>query len=105
MDGGLFCHSHGKHILQNIIIKEAARFYGVVDTGEVLVDNAACAYVEVPYFGIAHLAFRQTDSPVMGQQGRKGITALPVVHIRSFGHMYGIGLSQRACSPAIKDSQ
>ena len=49
----------GEKIIENRIFGKAAVLKGNVDAGHVLVNNSARAYIEVPDFRIAHIAFWQ----------------------------------------------
>ena len=46
---------------QRRIASQFTIFDGLVDAADVLIDNPACAQVEVAYFGVAHLTRHETD--------------------------------------------
>ena len=55
----LLCVSAGCQ--QSLILKEIAVLNLFRNSGKLLVHDAPCAHVQVPYLGISHLSVRQTD--------------------------------------------
>ena len=49
------------NFLEDRITVESAILNGEIDAGELLIDDATCAEIEMSYFRIPHLAFGQAD--------------------------------------------
>lgn len=57
---GCFGASHRSN--QRFVLEEFPITDRLIDAGQILVYDPACADVKVPYFRVAHLSFRQTYS-------------------------------------------
>ena len=90
---------------QRLVFEKIPGFNGPVDSGEILIDDAACADVEMPHLGIAHLPNRQTHRAVVGDQGRGGPGGLPAVHVGRAGKMDGVAFPRFPNPPAVENSQ
>ena len=71
----------------------------LVDPGDPLVDDEPGADVEVPDFGIAHLALGQTNALAGGQQGRMRIVGEEAVEDRGVRQGYGVARSRQEQCP------
>ena len=63
----------GDGVLECLNFEEGPVADGEADAGEVLVDDAPGADVEVPHFAVAHLAFGQAHGLTVGGQGGVGM--------------------------------
>ena len=58
MQGLVVCLCTMHRVQKRGIFKEVAILDGFGDAGQLLIHHAACADVQMPYLGIAHLPFR-----------------------------------------------
>ena len=89
--------------LQHRVGCKFSALYSAVDAQQVLVHHAACAYVHVSHFGVAHLAFGQAYEFTVGAQGGVGVLAEQGVHHRGVGHVDGVGVVGGAIAPTVED--
>ncbi|MNE94019.1 hypothetical protein D3C80_1919360 [compost metagenome] len=84
---------------QRFVLKELTVTDRLVNTGQILVYDPACADVKVSYFRVAHLSFRQTYSFAAG--GKRSVRILlQVTVIIGF-----IGLGNRVAFIRIPQSE
>ncbi len=76
-----------------------------VDAGDVHVDDAAGADVEVADLAVAHLAFGKADERAAGVDERVGIFAQQAVIGGLAGERDGVGFGFGAVSPAVEDDE
>ena len=76
-----------------------------VDAGDVHVNDAAGADVEMPNFAVAHLPFGQADRRPAGLNQRVGIFAQQAVVVGLARERDGVGFGFGAVSPAVEDDE
>ena len=76
-----------------------------VDAGDIHVDDASGADVQVPDFAVAHLPVRQSDEAPAGVNQRVRILGEQLVIVRLARQRNGIGIRGRSITPAIEDDQ
>src|SRR5258708_37537369 len=76
-----------------------------VDAGDVHVNDAAGANVEMPDFAVAHLSFRKADERSAGMNERGGIFAQQTVVGGLARERDGVGFGLGAVSPAVEDDE
>ena len=76
-----------------------------LDAGDVHVDDAAGADVEMADFAVAHLPVGQADEVAAGLNQRVGIFAQQPVVGGLAGQRDGIGLGLGAIAPAVENDQ
>ena len=76
-----------------------------VDAGDVHVDDAARADVEMADFAVAHLAVGQADEVIGGMEQGVGKLGEQLVVGGLAGQRNGVGLGLRPVAPAIEDGQ
>ena len=84
---------------------EAAVLDGQVDLGQILVDHAPGADVQMAHFRIAHLTFGQADVELGGVDERVRILFPEFVPVRLAGVGDGIEIGILAIAEAIQDEQ
>ena len=94
---------HGLH--QHGVAVEIAFFDHQVDLGDVHVNDAASADVQVPHFAVAHLSLRQADKASAGVDERVGILGEQAVIVGLARQGNGIGLGGRRVTPAIENDE
>ena len=94
-----------KNPSQRFIFEELPDFNGPVDPGEILVDDATGADIEMPHLGVAHLPLRQSYRAIVGNQGGGGLSCLPTVHVGRSGKMDRVALPRLPNPPAIENGQ
>ncbi|MNO83118.1 hypothetical protein D3C76_744110 [compost metagenome] len=67
---------------QCFIIEEFALSDRFIDTSQILVYNPSCTNIQVPYFRVAHLAFRKTNSFTTSSKGSVRILFQVTVIVR-----------------------
>ncbi len=90
---------------QRLVFEEAAVGDGVVDPGQVLLDDRAGAEVEVADLRVAHLPVGEPDVAALGGELRVRVTLPEAVEDRRLGEgdrVAGAGLGQ---APAVEDDQ
>ena len=86
-----------------LVLEEIAILDCLGNTGEFLIDNAACAHIHVAYFGVAHLAVRKTYCHTCCIAFLERAGSFQLVHNRRICHRYGIMLNCVAESVTIED--
>ena len=84
---------------------ETAFFNHQVDLGDVHVNDAPRADVQVPDFAVAHLPLRQADEASAGVDESVGILGEQAVIIWFAGESNGVGFGGRRITPAIKNDK
>src|SRR5690606_27350744 len=78
---------------------------GLVDPGQVLIDDAASPQIHVAHLGVAHLPFRQPDGGTGGRDQR--VWAIPPqgIPVRRMSSVDGVVLAFVPMTPAIENKQ
>ncbi len=69
----------GKGVLQNTIAFQFAIGNGLINPGEVLINDPAGSKIKVANLGVPHLSLRQPDVHAAGAQSRPGIIAIQMI--------------------------
>ena len=84
------------------IFKEIAVLDFLGDTGKILINDAACAHVQVSYLGIAHLSVGKSDKHTRSIASLKGIFLHETVHNGSLGESNRIALGPVVKAVSVK---
>ena len=101
----------GKSGFQHGVFPHGTIFDGIIHPAEVLKDNAARAQVQVPYFGIAHLAVRKAHVLPGSAQQAVGIVGKEVISKRGISQNSGVTVffrdirPQRIAAPAVANNK
>ena len=76
-----------------------------IDAGDIHVNDAPGADVQVPDFAVAHLPVRQSDEAPAGVNQRVRILGEQLVIVRLARQRNGVGIRRRSITPAIEDDQ
>jgi hypothetical protein len=87
------------------VLEEAAVGDRVVDPGQVLLDDRSRTEVEVPHFGVAHLAVGQADIAPAGRQRRVWATLPEIVEDRRRGQADRVSRAGRRQAPAVEHDE
>jgi hypothetical protein len=68
-----------KGVLQNMIPFQFAIGDGLINPGEVLINDPASSEIKVANLGVTHLSFRQANVHAAGAQSRPGIIAIQTI--------------------------
>jgi hypothetical protein len=71
-------------LFQNRVTRQLTVLNRFVDPGKVLIDDAACAEIQMADFGISHLTIGETDIHTTGAQAAAGVGLIEVVVERRF---------------------
>ncbi len=93
-----------ENFLEDRIMVESAILNGEVDAGELLIDDATCAEIEMSYFGIPHLAFRQADLESTRLESRLGVSDVELIMHWGRGQEGGVSLECGPLPPGRIDS-
>ncbi len=94
---------HG--IEQHRVGEELAILDHEIDLGDVHVDDAAGAHVEMADFAVAHLPGRQSDEASAGVDQRVGKFGQQLVVVRLARQRDGVSVGRRSVAPAIEDDE
>jgi hypothetical protein len=81
-----------ENFLKDRVTIESAILNGEIDAGEFLIDDATCAEIEMSYFGISHLAFRQADLESARLEPGLGVGGVELIMHRGRGQKGGVSL-------------
>ncbi len=95
----------GQRLGENGIVVEGAVLDALGDAGQVLVDDAAGADIQVAHLGVAHLAVGQADIRAGGAELRHRVIAAQGVEARRLGQAGGIVLAGGFDTPPVEDDQ
>ena len=90
---------------QNLMGEERAALDQLVDTGNVHLDNASGADIEMPDFAAAHLPLGQADERAVGADQRVRIVLPQPIEVGLARHLDGVVLRVRIMSPTIHDGE
>ena len=90
---------------QNRVRKQFSVLDHQIDAGDVHVNDAASADVEMADFAVTHLSFRQPNVRATGVNQGVGILAQQAVISRLARERDGVGFGFGAVSPAVEDGQ
>ena len=88
---------------QGGIFKEVAVLDGLGDLGQILIDDAPRAHVEVSDFGVAHLPVGEPDGEPARAQRRRGIVFTVCRYVLAAVHGDGVALARRRKPVAVHD--
>ena len=80
------------NFLEDRITVESAILDGEIDAGELLIDDATCAEIEMSYFGIPHLAFGQADLESARLESGLGVGGVELIMHWGRGQKGGVSL-------------
>ena len=87
-----------ENFLKDRVTVESAILNGEIDAGELLIDDATCAEIEMSYFGIPHLAFGQADLESARLESGLGVGGVELIMHWGRGQKGGISLEGGALS-------
>ena len=100
-----------KGILQNFVFRQLIIANCLINTGEILVNDAARAQVEMADLRVSHLAFRQAHVFTAGGQGGMRVSFVKVVMKGGLGQegsvpvRHSLGSSSWIDSPTVTDNK
>src|SRR6266446_9028815 len=93
-----------KRFLGDGIVCELTLGDRLIDASQILINNSTGAQIEMAYFRVAHLSFRQTDIGPAGAQSTGWIIAIKFVVERSAGEKRGVPILLALFFPARIDA-
>ena len=106
--GFAFVAGAGDRLRECCDLAQFAVATGLRDADRVLIDDASCADVLVPHFGVAHGAVEQADRLAAGgDEGVRPLLAERIVDrgLREFDRVERVVLRVRVLAPAVADDQ
>src|SRR4051812_190911 len=94
---------HG--VQQYGVAVEVAFFDHQIDLGDIHVNHAPGADIQVADFAVSHLALRQADKASAGVDERVGIFREQTVVVGFAGQRNGVSLGGRRVTPAIENNE
>ena len=85
------------------IFSELAAFDICVYAGKILKHNSACAKIEVPDFGVPHLAIAETDCFAAGFEQGVRVVLFQLVKVGRALEFYGVAELAFALAKAVKN--
>lgn len=80
------------NFLEDRITVESAILNGEIDAGELLIDDATCAEIEMSHLGVSHLALRQADLESARLESGLGVSGVELIMHWGRGQKGGISL-------------
>ena len=80
------------NFLEDRITVESAILNSEIDAGELLIDDATCAEIEMSYLGVSHLALGQADLEPARLESGLGVSGVELIMHWGRGQKGGISL-------------